>query len=65
MYKKKIMRIWSVNEDKLKKSWTEYLLNNPSFESIWMCLYMFNAFIERFINRKLDQEIEHNKKMVK
>ena len=65
MYKKKLMRIWSVNEDKLKKAWTEYFLNNPSIESTWMCMYMFNAFIERFINRKLNQEIENNKKMVK
>ena len=52
--KKVAMRIWGSNNDKIKKVWGEYVLNNESsIISIWISLYLLKINIDKFMKRKI------------
>jgi hypothetical protein len=48
------MRIWGISLDKVKKSWTDYLLKEPNFISIWICLDILKKNVDKFIKRKIE-----------
>jgi hypothetical protein len=59
------MRIWGTNPDKIKKSWSEYLLKDPNCVSIWICLYVLKINVDKFIKRKTEIEVNKKKKYEK
>lgn len=51
--KRKIqMRIWGTSSEKAKKQWVDYLLKDSTPHSLWVALYVFKVFLDRFIKKR-------------
>ena len=60
--KKQMMRIWGSNPERLRKLWGDYMAACQSPLSLWTALYILRTFLDKFIRRKEEQELEQKRK---
>ena len=62
-YRKKVaIRIWGINSEKIKKFWVEYLELCVDVYGLWISVYIFKNYVDKYVKRKMEHEMEIRKK---
>ena len=67
--KKKPIRLWGINTEKIKRFWTQYLEGTESFSGLWICIRLLDFYLSKYIEKKKksirDEEVRMERELKK
>lgn len=64
MRRKKPIRIWGINSERVKKFWIEYLETCVNYIGVWISVDIFKNYVDKYIDKKMEYIREQQKKEV-
>lgn len=62
MRRKKPIRIWGINSERVKKFWIEYLETCVNYIGVWISVDIFKNYVDKYIDKKMEYIREQQKK---
>jgi sugar-specific transcriptional regulator TrmB len=60
--RKKPIRIWGINSERIKKFWVEYLDSCDNYIGIWISVHIFGKYVHNYLEKKLEHIKEQKRR---
>lgn len=60
--RKKPIRIWGINSEKIKKFWMEYLETCINYTGVWISVFIFKKYVEKYLDKKMEHIREQERR---